>query len=103
MTSSLEKRPDALKATKETLKHKIRLSGGNQDPPLNFVADPECAFFFVLFADRVLVYKAEEVRREKEKVQSYITLNFVGQNPLQQIYLLTVKNSKFVVVITVVY
>jgi hypothetical protein len=97
-----EKKGDHLKNTKESLKHKIGLSGGNQDLPLNFISDIECSFFFVLFADRILIYKNDEVVFEKEKVKSYITLNFVNQNSLQEFYLVTVKNTKYLLIMTIV-
>lgn len=100
--SAQERRPDPLKSAKETLKHRIRLAGGNQDLPLGFISDAESPLFFVLFEDRILIYREGEVSTEKDKVKSYIMLNFVRQNPLQQFYLLTVKNSKYLVVVTLV-
>ena len=103
IVAALGKKPDALKNAKETLKHRLRLSGGNQDPPLSFITDVESYFFFVLFSDRVLIYKNDEVRLEKEKVSSYITLNLVNQNALQEFYFLTVKNTKYLLIMTEVF
>ncbi len=91
---------DSLKNIKDTSKQKLRLDGSNQDVPLDFIFQLDCMFFFVLFSDRILIYKYEEVRHEKEKVRSYICLNFVNQNQLKEFYLL--KNAQYLLIMTIV-
>lgn len=95
---NLQKQTDPLKNVKENLKHKIRLIGSNQDLPLSFLVHSECHFVIVLFSDRILLYKYEDVCKEKEKVKSYISLNFVDKKSLKEIYLVFVKNSYYLLI-----
>lgn len=102
MNGFSEKNTEYLKSLKEIQKHKIRLTGGNQELPLNFLWNVNCPFFFVLFSDRVLIYKYEEVSQEKEKIRTYITLNFANQTELQELYLVFSKDKQYLLFVTIV-
>lgn len=101
--SSLNNQNDLLKNSKETLKHRIRLVGSNQDSPLNFIFHPEFRFFLVLFSDRILIYKYDEVCTAKEKVRSYISLSFVNQQNLKDFYLICIKNNYYLLISSMVF
>ena len=87
-----------MKNCRNRKKKSIRLVGGDQNLPIDFLFEEEIPFAVVLYYNKILFYDRDEVL--SGKTFSYINLTFTNAKELASVFFIVVKKSQYLMIAT---